>query len=102
MPIECEAASINGELSRYSNAISQLINDTVAVIIVARSPRDPRGQEALTEIETLRANVMNAMIGWLPPGAAAEFLYRRGRIEQFNDQTVFWRDEFLTYHDLEK
>jgi len=102
LPLDNEAQRINGELSRYSNAVSQYIHDTFAVIIIARNVSDARGEAAIEELAALREAVVNSLVGWVPPGASCELLYRRGRLEKFNDQTVFWRDEYITAHDLEK
>jgi hypothetical protein len=101
IPLECEAERINGELSRYVNAVSQYIIDTVAVVIVARNVRDKRGEAVISDIEILRSAVMQKLIGWVPDGAACELLYRRGRSEGFTDQNLIWRDEYVTAHNVE-
>ncbi|MDR2172686.1 MAG: hypothetical protein LBE32_00505 [Burkholderiales bacterium] len=89
LPASSDAA---GDL--YTNETSQIVSDTFTVYMVVRNVRDAHGAAALQMLEPLRLKVMDALIGWLPPNGFSEFQFRRGRIDAFDDQCVFWRDEY--------
>ncbi|MDR0249937.1 MAG: hypothetical protein LBI35_01265 [Burkholderiales bacterium] len=87
-------ASSEGTDSLYSNTSDAVIGDTFVVYIVARNVKDTRGAAATQTLEPLRIKVYDTLVGWLPPSGHSEFFYRRGKIDRFDDQCIYWRDEF--------
>lgn len=47
-----------------------------------------------TEIEAARRQVQDVLLGWVPPGADGMVTYRRGRLLNFSEQTLWWQDEY--------
>jgi len=76
------------------NAADELIEDSFQIYIVARNVKDARGAAALESLEPLRLKVYSAMVGWLPPNGHTEFRFRRGMRESYDDQCIYWLDEF--------
>ncbi len=67
----------------------------VDVVSAIRNFRGSRGSEAVDEIERVRDQVLDALVGWTPPSAEGEAIeYRRGRLLGFQDKAIWWQDSF--------
>lgn len=78
------------------NALSQRVEQTIAVVLAVTNKADATGRAAAGELETLRASVRTALLNWLPPGAERPVEYVGGRLSAFDEQVLFWQDEYLT------
>lgn len=79
-----------------SHGVQQPLTTTMAVVIAVTNCRDRRGAGGMTELETLRKRVREALLGWTPPAQAGPVTYQRGRLLQLVEATVWWIDEFTT------
>ncbi len=62
--IENEAAADNEAMT---GAVQQRVETDLAVVIVASNAADASGGALASDLETLKAAVRTALIGWLPP-----------------------------------
>jgi len=82
-----------------TEAVSQRDNATFGVIFAVQNIRDSRGREAHVQLRALRIAVMNALLGWTPDGAVYDvftFAPSGGRLLAFEDQVLWWQDDFVT------
>ena len=79
-----------------SQGVQQPLTTTMAVVIAVTNRRDRRGAGGLTELEILRKQVRDALLGWSPTPQDSPVTYQRGRLLQLVDATVWWIDEFTT------
>lgn len=78
--------------------------ETVAfgVVHVVSNRRDAQGAAALNDLKTLRLNLRNALVGWVPDAATGEPVHRTGgRLLRMDaNGRLWWIDEFqlITYY----
>lgn len=58
-------------------AISQKVTETVTIVLVTYRPNDPTGADALEELEPLKPQIMDALVGWEPGGAFSVLTHSR-------------------------
>lgn len=78
------------------NAVLQRTELDIAVILVAASVADPRGDAAIADIEALKAVVRSALIGWQPPSADDVITSVGGRLVRARDGAVWWEMTLAT------
>ena len=76
--------------------ISQQDTIRFGVAIAVTNLRDPIGQNAATDLRTLRINVMTALLGWSPASEYDPCEYGGGRLMGFKDQVLWWQDDYIT------
>lgn len=89
-----EAAAANTLI----NGVRQLVTLGVGVVFALSNRRDRRGQGATDEIHSRREQIRQALLGWQPDDAADVISYRRGRLLDIQDATVWWQDEYETQY----
>ena len=68
---------------------------TVGVtVLLAVTNRRPAGSEGVDELEKAREAVREALLGWQPPSADGAVAYRSGSLLAFEDDTLWWADEY--------
>lgn len=77
-----------------SGAHLQRITARVAVLIAVRNYRDPRGGDAMQDLQSRIADVRAALIGWKPDQALTTVDFRDGRLVSFDDAIVWWQESF--------
>ena len=77
-------------------AVRQQITTGIGVVLAMTNRRDARGQAGMGEIERVRSEVCAALLGWPPTEDSSGLLYRRGRLLEINDATLWWQDEYET------
>lgn len=81
--------------SDVANAVVQRIRVSLAVVLALRNAADAKGQAAQADLETLRATVQTALLGWAPTDAAP--LERGpGQLLAFRDGVLWWQDVYDT------
>ena len=76
------------------NAVRQQVTTGVAVVIALTNYRDRRGAAGIDAIETVRDEVRQALLGWAPDDDSGVMVYRRGRLLDLQEATLWWSDEF--------
>lgn len=80
------------------NAVSQRVVDQLAVVIVVRNVRDPRGSDAADVSEALRDWVRAALVGWIPASTHEQIEYAGSRLISFADGFFITKDSYRTAH----
>jgi hypothetical protein len=85
--------------SLSANAVRQRVTDQIGVVVAVRNVRDLRGEAAHDGgLDTIRGQVMTAMIGWVPATGYNHFEYAGGALLKIKDGTVYWLFRFETSH----
>jgi hypothetical protein len=86
----------------HTGPVDQDITVLFAVLIVLDAARTASGMDVLRELHTRRAQVRQALVGWVPDENTGEpVTYAGGELVQFQgDGRLWWSDEFLlsTYY----
>ncbi len=83
---------------QWANDPMERFEATVAVVIVAKNLRDARGAQALADLQALRNAVRDAFSQWRPDGFNEPPKFMRGALEAFDDQTLWWEDQYATIY----
>ena len=78
--------------------VSQNNTARFAVIIATKNLRDFRGQHAKTDLRTIRADIIEALLGWQPDADFDPIEKREGRLMKMTNAVLWWQDEFATAH----
>lgn len=79
----------------------QVLHQRFAVVLVVSNLRDLRGAAASAELAGRCAAVRAALLGWVPDAANGQpVAFASGRLLQFEDQLLWWQDEFTVGADL--
>lgn len=75
---------------------SQRITVAFGVLHVVGNKRDAQGAAALGDLQSLRATLRSALVGWVPDAATGEpVAYIGGRLMRWGDDArLWWLDEF--------
>lgn len=68
----------------------------LAVLIIAGSVADPRGQAAAASIDALKHAVRQSLCGWQPPSAEDLVTHVGGKFAGTRDGTVWFEDTYAT------
>lgn len=81
----------------------QLVTQRFAVVLVLSNLRDATGAAAAAELAVRRRALRDALAGWMPDAATGEPVnFTGGRLLQFEDQLLWWRDEWSLVYDYWK
>ena len=81
--------------SRVIGAMRQTVAARMGIVIAVDNSRDPRGEQAVSELERIREAVRDALLGWRgADGAWTPAEYRGGRLLRFEERTIWWQDEY--------
>ncbi len=75
------------------NAVRQVRRIIIGVALAVSNARR-RGAEGVDGVESARAAVMRALVGWTPPDAIQPVTFTSGRLVGFSKATLWWLDEF--------
>lgn len=78
--------------------VSQRCGITFAVVLAVQNLRDPRGEKAKGALRAVRIPVITALLGWKPSDDPQYDICTLGpgRVLGFDDQVLFWQDDFYT------
>lgn len=86
----------------HTGPVDQLITVLFGVLLVLDTARSAQGMDVLIELHTKRAQVRQALVGWVPDTDTGEpVTFAGGELVQFQgDGRLWWSDEFLltTYY----
>lgn len=77
-------------------AISQRITAQIGVVICIRNYRDVRGEGGHVELENVRAEIADILIGWQPPNTDIPMEFLQGQIAAYDNAVIRWNDVFTT------
>lgn len=78
------------------NAVEQSVIETYSIVFWAAAAGDATGDKIADEIETKRAAILNALLGWAPDEEHAPFEYAGGQLAQFQVGAALWEETFRT------
>ncbi len=82
-----------------ANAVRQKVMDQIGIVVAVRNVRDPRGEAAHDGgLNTIRGELMAAMIGWVPAAGYNVFEYAGGKLLFMKHGAVYWVFRFSTWH----
>ena len=81
----------------HTGQLDQLITVLFGVLLVLDTARSAQGMDVLIELHTKRAQVRQALVGWVPDVETGEpVTFVGGELVQFQgDGRLWWSDEFL-------
>jgi len=79
-----------------TQVVRQLVAETIGVVMMIRSRNDKYGGRQLDLVNTVRADVQTALLGWQPSPNHEPFEFDRGRLQDWKDGVVMWLDQYRT------
>lgn len=83
-----------------SGAYTQMLAETLGVILCVKALGDAKAKRAMTTIDTLVGDVMNAVAGWGPADAVGVFTATRGRLVSVTKGLVIYQLDFTLLDQL--
>lgn len=105
MQMPCAFVIYHAENAQPNNMIgihSQQVNLQIGVYIAVKNVTDGRGEKAGEDFESVKTEVLNALIGWQPIDAANLVDYVSGKNYGFDNMTLYWYGVFSTDYHLRK
>ena len=84
------------------NEYMQEITESFGVVVILDNRKDKRGQEAMTLLDPIRAELFRALVNWCPDDCHDEIRFNRGYLVNMNPDLLFYAFEFETYTTLTK
>lgn len=84
-----------------NSVVSQNVGATFAVVLAVKNARgSDSGSGASEDVQVVRRQIVQALLGWKPPGASISIQYGGGQSVNFADATVWFSDRFTTAYFL--
>ncbi len=77
-----------------ANAFTQMLVETIGILLVVRNANDITGAKSLPKFEALIDQLIVEIAGWQPSGAFGVFWVSRGQLISTNDGTVIYQLDF--------
>lgn len=77
-------------------ALSQRVEVRFGVVLVIRNVADARGKAAAVDLDVIRLQVMVALLNWQPSADHEPVQHVAGKLDNYDDQTLWWADTFTT------
>lgn len=74
-----------------AGAFTQMLSETIGILLVIQAAGDGTGRKALPKIETLLAALLAALPGWGPEDATGVFAVSRGQLISATDGRVVYQ-----------
>lgn len=75
--------------------VRQLVTQQFAVILAVSNLKDSRGEKALNDLDQVREQVFEKILGWAPPGTDSVMEFSGGRLLEMDNQVVWWQDDYM-------
>lgn len=89
-----------GRSTTGTQLVSQQNRPRFGVMLAVSNLRDARGENAQTDLRTLRIAVMTVLLGWSPDAAFDPVEFAGGKLFRMSNGVLWWMDEFSTAHLL--
>lgn len=76
--------------------VEQRREPRIGVVMVVRNVRATKGATALSDVETLRQAIDDALLGWSPEAKYDPMLFASGKLLSMENGVMFWQDEYTT------
>lgn len=87
----------NSERNSTLNVITQKINASFAVLVMmVYSMNDDTGAQAYADIQAVRDELTNALLGFVPFDGASPIEHTSGSLANISPGVLMWNDEFVT------
>ncbi len=83
-------------------AVSQENTERFGIVLALKAVNDRSGVKAAAELASMRAAVIDAILGWEPSADHTPCEFARGRLLNLTGGLVWWQDEFTTKTLLRK
>lgn len=80
--------------------ILQTITVDFSIFYAVRNVKSSAGQEGIADLETLRASVRTAIMGWQPATATKPITFAGAALLDFQPGLMWWQDGFTTAHRI--
>lgn len=80
----------------YQDGYSQEMTAQIGVVIAVKSFKDLRGAEGNAELQQIRAEIHQALRGWVAPNTIAKTQFLAGKATYYKNLTTYWSDVFST------
>ena len=84
------------------NAVSQSVSATVSIVIAIKHAGAKTGGKNIDELNVVRQQINDALLGWQPADADDQVEYANGRLIGFNNQVLWWIDNYQTTYTRRK
>lgn len=88
-----------GGNSLTGGAVAQETQVSVGLLIGLKHVAATRSHESLVQLQNIRDQIDEVLLGWQPPDAAYEIEFQSGKPSFFNDKIFFWTDFYRTAFD---
>lgn len=87
----------NSERNSTLNVITQKINASFAVLVMmVYNMNDDTGAQAYADIQAVRDELANALLGFVPFDGASPIEHISGSLANISPGVLMWNDEFVT------
>lgn len=83
-----------------SGVFAQMVDETVAVLLVVGAQGDVTGAKAIPTLDELIDAITQAIAGWSPEGAIGDFRFARGALLSINNGLVMYQLDFALQDQL--
>ena len=77
--------------------VTQVVEATYGIALALSNVSDAKGGAAAIDLDTLRAAVREALLGWCPAGCEDTFSYAAGALLGFANQVIWWQDAYVIH-----
>lgn len=81
--------------------LSQQMLVGIGVVLAFRNHRGLESDELRDELREQVGRVRNQLLGWTPPGAAAQLQLEGGDLEDHSTDVAVWADRYTTHHFIQ-
>ena len=79
-------------------AVAQLVTASFGIALATTNVSDAKGRGALVDIEALRKQARQALLGWVPAGAEFPMEFGGGALLGFKKGVLWWQDVYVTQY----
>lgn len=90
----------DAEPSPATAFILQTVTVEFGIVYAVRNAKSSAGQEGIADLETLRASVRTALMGWQPITATKPITFAGATLLDFQPGLMWWQDGFTTAHRI--
>lgn len=83
-----------------STYVFQTVTVNFGVIYAVRNAKSSAGQEGIADLETLRAAVRTALLGWQVASNTKPITFAGANLLDFQPGLMWWQDGFTTTHHI--
>lgn len=78
--------------------VHQRVDVSLSIFLAVKNAKDSRGQAGMSDLETLRLAVRDALLGWAPATDIEPLTYAGGELFRFDPGLIWWREGWRTAH----